>query len=120
MYNNEVETKKDCGNKKLNKPKTEIGNMMRLFNFKKETKTRRSIFLQTEATMPIEIMVAIGKHHVVGIAELGDKSITIEKPTFPFTAPPEPEEIAKELLKKLGIPESEWDEILKTKREVAI
>jgi len=94
--------------------------MMKLFNFKKEMKPKRSIFLQTEITMPIEIMVAIGKRHIVGIAEMGDKSTTIEKSIFPFTAPPEPEEITKELLKKLGVPQSEWDEILKTKKELTI
>jgi len=115
-----VQAKKVCENKKLNKPGTGIENMMKLFNFIKEMKTRRSIFIQTEATVPLEIMVAIGKRHAVGIAEMGDKSATVEKTIFPFTAPPQPEEIAKELLKKLGIPESEWDEILKTKREIAI
>jgi len=51
---------------------------------------------------------------------MGDKSATIEKTIFPFTAPPEPEEIAKELLKKLGVPQTEWDEILKTKKELVI
>jgi len=94
--------------------------MVRLFGFRKEVKNRRSIFIQTEAKMPLEIMVAIGKRHAVGIAELGDKSATVEKTIFPFTAPPQPEDIAKELLKKLGVPEIEWDEILETKREVAI
>jgi len=115
-----VQAKKDCENKKLNKPETGIQIMMKLFNFKKEEKTRRSLFIQTQATVPLEIMVAIGKRHVVGIAEIGDKSATIEKPILPFVKPPEPEEIAKELLKKLGVPESEWDEILKTKKEIVI
>jgi len=94
--------------------------MVRLFSFKKETKTKRSIFVQTEVSVPLELMVAIGKRHAVGIAELGNQSATVEKTIFPFIKPPEPEEIAKELLKKLGIPQNEWDEILKTKREVAI
>ena len=94
--------------------------MVRIFGFKKETKTRRSIFIQTEVSVPLELMVAIGKRHAVGIAELGNQSATVEKTIFPFTAPPQPEDIAKELLKKLGIPQNEWDEILKTKREVAI
>ena len=94
--------------------------MMRLFNFKREMKPRRSIFLQTEATVPIEVMVAIGKRHIVGIAEMGDHSVTIEKSIPPFIAPQEPEEIAKELLKKLGVPQTEWDEILKTKKELVI
>ncbi len=94
--------------------------MVKIFHFRKEEKTKRSIFIQTEATVPLEIMVAVGKRHIVGIAELGNRSETIEKPIIPFIKPPEPEEIAKELLKKLGIPEIEWDEILKTKREVAI
>ena len=94
--------------------------MVRLFHFKRETKTRRSIFVQAEVKTPLELMVAIGKRHVVGIAELGNQSTTIERPIFPFTKPPTPEEIAKELLKKLGVPESEWDEILKTKKEIAI
>ena len=100
--------------------------MVHLFHFKKEEKkeekTSRSLFLQTSTQVPIEIMVAIGKRHAVGIGEIGDKSATIEKPIYPFGAKTklEPEEIAKELLKKLGVPESEWDEILKTKREIMI
>ena len=94
--------------------------MVRLFQFKREVRPRRSIFIQTEMTMPLEIMVAVGKRHIVGIAELGDKSATIEKPVFPFVPPYEPEEIAKELLRKLGVPESEWDDILKTKKEIVI
>jgi len=94
--------------------------MVRLFQFKREVRPRRSIFIQTEMTMPLEIMVAVGKRYIVGIAELGDKSATIEKPVFPFVPPYEPEEIAKELLRKLGVPESEWDEILKTKKEIVI
>jgi len=94
--------------------------MVRLFHFKREVKPRRSIFVQTEMTIPLEMMVAIGKRFIVGIAELGDKSATIEKPVFPFVPPYEPEEIAKELLRKLGVPESEWDEILKTKKEIVV
>ena len=94
--------------------------MVRLFQFKREVKPRRSIFIQTEMTMPLEIMVAVGKRYIVGIAELGDKSATIEKPVFPFVPPYEPEEIAKELLRKLGVPESEWDDILKTKKEIVV
>jgi len=94
--------------------------MVRFFHFKREVKTRRSIFVQTEVTMPIELMVAVGKRHIVGIAEFGSESATIEKPIFPFMKPQEPEEIAKELLKKLGVPESEWDEILKTKKEIVV
>jgi len=70
--------------------------------------------------MPIELMVAVGKRHVVGIAEFGNESATIERPILPFMKPPEPEEIAKELLRKLGVPESEWDELLKTKKEITI
>jgi hypothetical protein len=94
--------------------------MVKIFHFRKEEKTKRSIFIQTEASVPLELMVAIGKRHAVGIAELGDKSATVEKTIFPFTVPPQPEEIAKELLRKLGVPEIEWDEILKTKREIVI
>jgi len=94
--------------------------MMRLFNFRKETKNKKSIFIETEAKIPLEIMVAIGKRHIVGIAELGNQSATVERTIFPFTRPPEPEEVAKELLRKLGVPEIEWDEILNTKREIAI
>ena len=94
--------------------------MVKLFQFKREVKPRRSIFIQTEMTLPLEIMVAVGKRFIVGIAELGDKSATIEKPVFPFVPPYEPEEIAKELLRKLGVPESEWDEILKTKKEIVV
>ena len=94
--------------------------MVRLFQFKREVKPRRSIFIQTEITTPLELMVAIGKRYIVGIAEMGDKSAVIEKPVIPFMKPQEAEEIAKELLKKLGIPESEWEEILKTKKEIVV
>jgi len=94
--------------------------MVKLFSFRKETKTRRSIFIETEAKVPLEIMVAIGKRHAVGIGEIGDKSATVEKSIFPFGAKIKPEEIAKEILKKLGIPQSEWDKILETKKEIVI
>ena len=94
--------------------------MMKLFNFRKEEKSRRSLFLQTVTSIPLEIMIVTGKRHIVGIAELGDKSATLEKLIPLFVKPQEPEEIAKELLKKLGIPENEWDEILKTKKEIVI
>jgi hypothetical protein len=94
--------------------------MVRLFHFKRATKTRRSIFVQTEVEVPLELMVAIGKRHIVGIAEFGNESAVVEKPIFPFMKPQEPEEIAKELLRKLGVPQSEWDEILKTKKEIVI
>ena len=94
--------------------------MVKFFHFKREIKTRRSIFVQTEVKVPLELMVAVGKRHVVGIAEFGNESATVERPIFPFMKPPTPEEIAKELLKKLGVPESEWDEILKTKKEIVI
>jgi len=96
--------------------------MVHLFHFKKEEKVKKSLFIQTSTQVPIEIMVVTGKRHIIGIAEIGDKSATVEKPIYPFGAKTklEPEEIAKELLKKLGVPESEWDEILKTKREIMI
>jgi len=81
---------------------------------------RKSIFVQTGVEVPLELMVTIGKRHIVGVAELGNESTVVEKPIFPFMKPSEPEEIAKELLKKLGIPESEWEEILKTKKEIVI
>jgi len=94
--------------------------MVRLFHFRKERKTRRSFFIQTEVPVPLELIVAVGKRHIVGIAEFGNESTTIEKLIPPFVKPPEPEEIAKELLRKLGVPESEWEEILKTRKEIAI
>ena len=98
--------------------------MVNLFHFKKEDKkeekTSRSLFLQTSTQVPIEIMVAIGKRHAVGIGEIGDKSATIEKSIFPFGAKIKPEEIAQEILKKLGIPQSEWNKILETKKEIVI
>jgi len=94
--------------------------MIKAFHFKKELKTSRSIFIQTEASTPLELMVVKGKRHIIGVAELGNESATIEKPIAPFLEPPKPEEVAKELLKKLKVPESEWDEILKTKREIAV
>jgi len=94
--------------------------MARLFHFRKEKKTRKSLLIQTEVAVPLELIVAIGKRHIVGIAELGRESVSIEKLVPPFIKPPEPEEIARELLRKLGIPESEWEEILRTRREIAI
>jgi len=92
---------------------------MKLFSFLGKRKSR-SLFIESKAEVPLKIMVAIGKHHVVGIAELGDQSVTIEKHIIPFVKPPEPEEIAKELLKKLGVPQNEWEEILKSRSELTI
>jgi len=94
--------------------------MVRLFHFRRERKTKRSIFVQTDVAIPLELVVTMGKRHIIGIAEIANQSATVERTIFPFTKPPEPEEIAKELLKKLGIPESEWEEILRTKREIAV
>lgn len=90
---------------------------MKLFLFTGKRKSR-SIFVQTKVEMPLKIMVAVGKRHAVGIAELGDESTTVEKFIPPFVKPPEPEEIAKMLLKKLGVPENEWEEVLKSKNEI--
>ena len=92
---------------------------MKLFSFLGKRKSK-SLFIESKAEVPLKIAIVIGKRHIVGIAELGDQSVTIERHIMPFIKPPEPEEIAKELLKKLGIPESEWDEILKTKKELVI
>jgi len=94
--------------------------MVKAFHFKKELKTSKSLFLQTEATAPLEIMVVTGKRHIIGVAELGNESATVERTIAPFLQPPEPEEIAKELLKKLRVPESDWNEILKNKREIGV
>ena len=94
--------------------------MVSLFHFKKEEKTSRSLFVQTNTQMPIEIMVAIGKRHIVGIGEVGDKSATVEKTIFPFFEKPSPDTVAKEVLQKLGVPKSEWDEILETKKEIVL
>ncbi len=92
---------------------------MRLFSFSGKRKSK-SLFIESKTEVPLKIMVAIGKRHIVGIAELGNESATIEKPIIPFVKPPEPEEIAKELLKKLGIPQNEWEEILKSRSELTI
>jgi len=94
--------------------------MVSLFHFKKEEKTSRSLFIQTTTQMPIEIMVAIGKRHIVGIGEVDDKSATVEKTILPFFEKPTPDTVAKEILQKLGVPKSEWDEILQTKREIVL
>jgi hypothetical protein len=94
--------------------------MVRLFHFRKETRNKRSIFVHTNVMVPLELIVAIGKRHIVGVAEFGNESAVVERTIFPLMKPQEPEEIARELLRKLGIPESEWDEILKTKREIVI
>lgn len=92
---------------------------MRLFSFGGKRK-RRSIFIQSNVEIPLKLMITIGKRHAVGMAEMGDEIATIERPILPFFRPPEPEEIAKELLRKLGVPENEWEEILKTKTELQI
>jgi len=92
---------------------------MRLFSFSGKHKSK-SLFIESKAEVPLKIMVAIGKRHIVGIGEIGDQSVTIEKTIVPFVKPPEPEEIAKELLKKLGVPQNEWEEILKTRNELTI
>jgi hypothetical protein len=92
---------------------------MKLFSFSGKRKSR-SLFVESKAEVPLKIMVAIGKRHIVGIAELGDQSVTIEKHIIPLVKPPEPEEVAKELLKKLGIPQNEWEEILKSRSELTI
>jgi len=62
------------------------------------------------------IVVGIGKKHIVGIGEIGDKSATYEKTIPLFGKPPEPKDVAKEILKRLGVPQNEWEDILKSER----
>ncbi|CAJ31675.1 virion structural protein [Betalipothrixvirus pezzuloense] len=92
--------------------------MVNLFHFKKEIKTSRSLFVSTKAEVPLVLMVAIGKRHAVGIGEIDDKSAIVEKFIPPFGAKPTPEEIARELLRKLDVPSDQWDAILATRKEI--
>jgi len=88
---------------------------VKLFSFKKSYQ-KKSLFIQTKAEVPLVIVVGIGKRHVVGIGEIGDKSTTYEKTIPFFGTPPEPRDVAKEIMKRLGIPQDEWEEILKSER----
>ena len=87
---------------------------MKLFSFKKSYQ-KKSLFIQTNAEVPLVIIVGIGKRHVVGIGEIGDKSATYEKAIPLFGNPPEPRDVAKEVL-RLGVPQNEWEDILKSER----
>ena len=88
---------------------------MKLFSFKKSYQ-KKSLFIQTKAEVPLVIVVGIGKKHIVGIGEIGDKSATYEKTIPLFGKPPEPKDVAKEILKRLGVPQNEWEDILKSER----
>ena len=90
---------------------------MKLFHFGNEV-TKKSLFVKQEAKVPLEIGVVMGKRHIVGVGELGSKSVTVEKAILPFGKPIQVEDVAKEILKKLGVPESEWESILGTKKEM--
>lgn len=92
--------------------------MVSLFRYKSKMKQPKSLFISTKVEMPLVLMIVIGKRHVVGIGEIGDKSAVVERFIPPFGLKPTPEEIAKELLRKLGIPSDEWDAILATRKEV--
>lgn len=83
-------------------------------------KSPRSLFIQSKTEIPLAIAVIIGKHHVIGVGELGDKSALVEKQVFPFMPKPSPEEIAKEVLRKLDVPSDQWETILATKKEIVI
>ena len=88
---------------------------MKLFSFKKSYQ-KKSLFIQTKAEVPLVIVVGIGKRHIVGIGEIGDKSTVYERTMLLFEKPPEPREVAKEILRRLGVPQSEWEEILSSER----
>ena len=88
---------------------------MKLFSFKKSYQ-KKSLFIQTKAEVPLVIVVGIGKRHIVGIGEIGDKSATYEKVVPLFGKPPEPKDVAKEILRRLGVPQNEWEEILSSER----
>jgi len=88
---------------------------VKLFSFKKSYQ-KKSLFIQTKAEVPLVVVVGIGKKHVIGIGEIGDKSATYEKAIPLFGKPPEPKDVAKEILKRLGVPQDEWEDILKSER----
>jgi len=88
---------------------------VKLFSFKKSYQ-KKSLFIQTKAEVPLVIVVGIGKRHIVGIGEIGDKSTTYERAIPLFGKPPEPKDVAKEILRKLGVPQDEWEDILKSER----
>jgi hypothetical protein len=88
---------------------------VKLFSFKKSYQ-KKSLFIQPNAEVPLVIIVGIGKRHVIGIGEIGDKSATYEKTIPLFGNPPEPRDVAKEILRRLGVPQNEWEDILKSER----
>jgi hypothetical protein len=88
---------------------------VKLFSFKKSYQ-KKSLFIQTKAEVPLVIVVGIGKRHIVGIGEIGDKSATYERAVPLLGKPPEPRDVAKEILKRLGVPQDEWEDILKSER----
>ena len=91
--------------------------VMNLFAFRHRIE-KRSIFIQGSVELPIEIVVARGKRHIVGIGEVGDRSATVEKTLFFGTTAQQVEEVVKELLRKLGVPEDKWETIISTRREI--
>ncbi len=75
----------------------------------------KSLTILSKAEVPLKVVVVQGKHHIVGIGELGDKHAEIEKPIIPlFPINYDVNKVAQELLKKLGLPESEIGEIMQS------
>ena len=89
--------------------------MVSLFHFSERAKVRTSFFEAT-TDMPVHIIVVVTKHKIIGLGIAGDRAELVQYPNFFFFRQVTEEEVAKELLRKLGVPETEWEKVLNSKK----
>lgn len=65
-------------------------------------KRKKTLFFKGEIVEPITIIVAKGKTRIVGIAEVGDKTYTIERSALFTTV----DRVFQDLLTEAGVPAS--------------
>lgn len=89
--------------------------MVDLFHFSERAKTKKSFFEAT-TDMPVHIIVVITRHKVIGLGVAGDRAELVQYPNWFFIRQTTEEDVAKELLRRLGVPESEWEKIINSKK----
>ena len=89
--------------------------MIGLFHFSERAKTRKSVF-EANTDMPVHIIVVITRHKVIGLGIAGDRAEVVQYPNWFFFRQVAEEDVAKELLRRLGVPETEWEKILNSKK----
>lgn len=89
--------------------------MTGIFHFSERAKVRKSFFEAT-TDIPVHIIVVITRNKVIGLGIAGDRAELVQYPNFFFFRQVTEEEVAKELMRRLGVPETEWEKVLNSKK----